>query len=103
MKEIIEKYSNGQRKYNKASTGRETWYNEAGQILRIKYPNGNDGIRRYNADGICIYFKNVDGDICKYNDFGLPTYKKTKNTEETWEYDETGKKCICHTLKEYFD
>ena len=103
MKEVIEKYPNGKTKYHKDSNGREVWYNEMGKITRIRHADGREDIRNYNEAGICIYFKNNKGDICEYNDFGLPTYKKIKNKEETWEYDETGKKCICHTLKEYFN
>ena len=101
MKEIVEKYDN-QVKHRKNIQGKEIWYNEAGQIIRIIHQDGREDIRQYNNEGICIYFKSYTGDLYEYNDYHLPTYKKTKNTEETWEYDETNKKCICHTLKEYF-
>ena len=103
MKELIERYDNGQRKYCKDIHGKEIWYNEAGQVTRIKYIDGSEDIREYNEAGICISIQIRTGDIYKYNDYHLPTYKKTKNKEEIWEYDESNKKCICHTLKEYFN
>ena len=92
MKEIIKRYNDG----------REIWYDEAGHIIRIKHKNGTEDIRKYNDKGICIYSKFANGNICEYNNNGNLIYKKTKNTEETWEYDEAGIKCICHILKEYF-